>query len=75
MITVINQILIFKTNIQTLADKEQIQHFLNNHDAIDQWNIDQQDIDCVLRVISSSVTPEQIISLITNHGFECAELE
>ena len=75
MITVINQILIFKTNIQTLADKEQIQHFLNNHDAIDQWNIDQQDIDCVLRVISSSVTPEQIILLITNHGFECAELE
>ena len=75
MITVINQILIFKTNIQTLADKEQIQHCLNNNDAVDQWNIDQQDIDCVLRVISSSVTPEQIISLITNHGFECAELE
>ena len=75
MITTINQILIFKTNIQTPTDKHRVQHLLDSHSNIDQWNIDQQDVDCVLRVISESLTPEQIIELITNHGFHCAELE
>ena len=75
MTTTINQILIFKTNIQTAIDKHRVQHLLDSHDHIDQWNIDQQDVDCVLRVISESLTPEQIIELITNHGFDCTELE
>jgi hypothetical protein len=41
-----NHILIFKTNIQTKRDKLRIQHELDTLDAIQQWNIDIEDIDC-----------------------------
>ncbi len=71
----LNHILIFKTNIQTECDKQRIQNALDTIDKIRQWNIDLHDIDCVLRIVSVSLTPEQIISLIKQNGFECAELE
>jgi uncharacterized Fe-S cluster-containing protein len=71
----LNNILIFKTNIQTEGDKQRIQALLEEHDAIQQSNLDLYDVDCVLRVISDSLTPREIITVITNNGFECAELE
>ena len=70
-----NNILIFKTNIQTECDKQRIQTTLDAYDSIEQWNIDLHDVDCVLRIVSDSLTPEQIISVIQHNGFECAELE
>ena len=75
MITDINHILIFKTNIQTTDDKMRIQDELDAFDSIQQWNIDLHDIDCVLRVVSDTLRPEEIISMIENRGFECTELE
>ena len=75
MTTDFNDILLFKTNIQTESDRQRIQPALDAHDTIQQWNIDQHDIDCVLRIVSDSLTPEQIISVIKHNGFECAELE
>jgi len=75
MNTDFNNILIFKTNIQTECDKQRIQTTLDAHDSIEQWNIDLHDVDCVLRIVSDSLTPEQIIAVIKHNGFECAELE
>ena len=75
MTTDINHILIFKTNIQTKLDKLRIQHELDTLDTIQQWNIDLEDIDCVLRIVSDRLTPEQIISVVNDSGFECSELE
>ena len=45
-----------------------------NNNQIERWNIDLQDVDCVLRIVSSSLNHTQVIELITNHGYECAEL-
>jgi hypothetical protein len=75
MRTELNHILVFKTNIQTENDKLLVQPVLDNHSCIAQWNIDQQDIDCVLRVVTDTLTPQQVISVIKQHGFDCAELE
>lgn len=78
MSTELNNILVFKTNIQTETDKLRVQPILDSHSCIAQWNIDQQDVDCVLRVVTTpltSLTPQQIISAIRQHGFDCAELE
>ena len=75
MKTDLNNILIFKTNIQTEGDKQRIQSTLDADDTIQQWNIDLHDIDCVLRIVSDSLTTEQIIKVIKHSGFECAELE
>ena len=71
----LRNILIFKTNIQTESDRQRIQDILNTHDTIQKWNIDLHDVDCVLRIVSDTLTPEQIIKVIQHNGFECAELE
>ena len=71
----LNNILIFKTNIQTELDKQRIQDILDAHDTIQKWNVDLHDVDCVLRIVSDTMTPEQIIKVIQHNGFECAELE
>jgi hypothetical protein len=75
MTTDIDNILVFKTSIQTETDKHRIQITLNAMDEIQQWNVDQHDVDCVLRIVTDSLSPEQIISIIRYNGFECAELE
>jgi hypothetical protein len=75
MKTDLSNILIFKTNIQTEVDKQRIQSTLDAHDTIQQWNVDLHDVDCVLRIVSDTLTPEQIIKVIQRNGFECAELE
>lgn len=68
-------ILVFATNIKTENDKKKIIDALNGHSEIDDWNIDQEDIDCVLRIVSKTVSEEQIIKLIGRHDFECIPLE
>ena len=75
MTTDLKHILIFKTNIETERQKQRVQATLDTHEHILQWNIDQHDIDCVLRIVSNTLTTEQIICLIKHHGFECTELE
>lgn len=75
MKTDLKNILIFKTNIRTEFDKERIQSVLDAHDTILQWNVDLQDVDCVLRIVSETLTPKQIIKMVRHNGFECAELE
>lgn len=70
----INHLLIFKTNLKKRGVK-QIQSILDAHVQIQKWNIDLQDVDCVLRITSQSVTHEQIICLVNSKGFHCIELE
>ncbi|MGN6438697.1 MAG: hypothetical protein ACTHMM_19295 [Agriterribacter sp.] len=67
-------ILIFKTNIRSAEDVNRIKSSLNNHQYIQQWNVDLHDVDCVLRIVSPSLQHEQIIELINTHGYECTEL-
>ena len=69
------QILIFKTNIQTEFDKLRIKNVMDASHKVLKWNIDMDDVDNVLRVVSDSLTPEQIIAVVNYVGFECAELE
>lgn len=69
-----DHILIFKTDIKTKADKELVRSLLDNDEAIHCWNVDQEDIDCVLRVISYTLKPTQIIERIKCSGYECCEL-
>ncbi|PWT99904.1 MAG: hypothetical protein C5B52_09900 [Bacteroidetes bacterium] len=75
MITSIEDILIFKTNIRTDEDRRRIQLTMDMLDGIEKWNVDLQDIDCVLRIESNKFSSAEIISIINYCGFECAELE
>jgi hypothetical protein len=69
-----DHILLFKTNISNDAKKQFLYTLLDNHPAVEQWNIDLNDEDYVLRIISYHLTHQQIIDLITDHGYYCCVL-
>ena len=71
----LSNIFIFKTNIQTEFDKLRIKNVLDASQKVLKWNIDMDDADRVLRVVSDSLRPEQIISVLEYVGFECSELD
>ena len=71
----LNQLHIFRTNVKGLCMHCPLYKALNQHSDIRKWTIDHEDIDCVLRVESGTLTAEALISLLNHHGFECAELE
>ncbi len=71
----LDNILVFATNIKTEKDKQKVSNILDEHSEILQWNIDQEDIDCVLRIVSKTLSEEQIIQLIDHENFQCITLE
>jgi len=75
MIGNIDHILVFKTNIKNPADRHIIQRVLDTHKQILEWSVDCQDIDCVLRIVSSTLCVNEIIELVKQNGYECCELE
>lgn len=68
-------VLIFATNIKTETSKNKIAAFFNGNKAIQQWSIDQEDIDCVLRIISEKLNAGQIIEMMNFLNFDCKELQ
>jgi hypothetical protein len=70
-----SNVLIFKTNIKTEEDLVTISSLLNRHTSINSWNVDTEDIDCVLRVVSDKITCGEIIEQINEIGYHCSELE
>lgn len=75
MENILNNILVFATNIRTENDKQNISSLLNQNSAIQQWNIDQEDIDCVLRIVTETLSEQQIIDIIDAQNFQCSILE
>jgi hypothetical protein len=65
---------IFKTNITTNADKEKLQTVFGTSEGIHEWSVDLDDVDCVLRVISPSLSREKITEIVSRTGYNCAEL-
>ncbi|MES2274849.1 MAG: hypothetical protein V4592_02425 [Bacteroidota bacterium] len=65
---------IFKTNIQSAADKQILHELLGNDEAIQEWSVDTEDEDCVLRVVTFTLNQYQIIDLLNSKGFLCCEL-
>lgn len=74
METTIGKLLIFKTNVGELCTNCKVFKVLNNHAEIQQWSIDTEDVDCVLRVTTATLTSKQIITIINNLGHKCLEL-
>ncbi len=69
-----NNILIFVTNVKTEKDKQIISRILNANNEIEQWHIDLEDIDSVLRIETQTLNAQQIIKIITEQDFKCSEL-
>ncbi|RYD70394.1 MAG: hypothetical protein EOP53_25510 [Sphingobacteriales bacterium] len=67
-------IYVFKTSVKTLKDIRQLKPVLNHTFKQAAWNFDLEDCDSVLRLDSSTATPETVIKLLQNKGFDCEEL-
>jgi hypothetical protein len=67
-----DHILLFKTNLEA-ANSMQLKEIFNK-EGIAEWNVDLDDEDRVLRIISTRINHAFIIQLITAHGFECCKL-
>lgn len=65
---------IFKTNICTTADKQAIHELLDGDVAVEEWTLDTEDEDKVLRVVSCTLQQQQIIDRINSKGYICCEL-
>ena len=68
------EVLVFKTDIVEKSDSENLRRILTDDGRIKNWNIDQQDIDNVLRIESSEMSPADVIKLVTRLGYMCEEL-
>ena len=69
----IQTVLVFKTNIKYKKDIAKVSSVLSTEVIID-WTIDRTDIDCVLRVVTTSLSTNDIIQLIANEGYHCIAL-
>ena len=70
----LDHILVFKTNIRTDSALQKLRCVLDDHTSIECWNVDMEDEDCVLRIVSGTLNCKQVIDLINQCGHECAEL-
>lgn len=69
------QVLVFKTNIRTNEDRLSVKPALDSEEGIINWNVDMQDVDCVLRIETPGITDHEVIALINRHGYQCSVLE
>ncbi|WP_207513363.1 hypothetical protein [Longitalea luteola] len=68
------QVFVFKTNLISAKDIWRISPVMGETPGILKWNVDQHDIDNVLRIETAWLMPEDIIRLVTAVGYLCEEL-
>jgi cell fate (sporulation/competence/biofilm development) regulator YmcA (YheA/YmcA/DUF963 family) len=67
-------ILIFRSNIKTNYDRISVERMLDMHPHIDEWTLDQQDEDCVLRVVTGRLSSTQVVDIVKGCGYICEEM-
>jgi hypothetical protein len=68
------EILIFRTNIHSVRDVARVAPLLDALAGIKRWNVDRDDVDCVLRIEADERDTEHVIHLVNTAGFLCEEL-
>jgi hypothetical protein len=69
------EILVFKTNLETMNHIRKLYPLLKAIQGILKWNIDTEDVDKILRVETVNVTPGKIEMALRDAGYFCKELE
>jgi hypothetical protein len=72
--TTLNEVLVFKTNINCESEMQKLAVLLNAIKEIEYWNIDLTDCDRILRVKTTFISPVSIMQLARQVGFMCEEL-
>ena len=69
------EILVFKTNVETMNHIRKLYPLLKAIQGILNWNIDTEDVDRILRVETVNVSPHKIELALQSAGYYCKELE
>ena len=64
-------VLLFKTNIDSVANEEQIAQVFDKEKRIRNWQLINDDDFTTLTVLSSGITQDKIEEMIRSIGFEC----
>ena len=67
-------VLVFKTNLQTDFDIQQVAPLLDNLPGVLKWNVDRLDIDNVLRIETCDLCATEVIQRLSQTGIFCEEL-
>lgn len=68
------QILVFRTNLDRPERISDIESTLDIHPNISSWNIDRNDSDNVLRIVTEKLKAAEVEQLILGAGYYCEEL-
>jgi hypothetical protein len=72
--TTTDEILVFKTNIDSETGLQKLAVLLDAILEIEKWSIDLSDCDRILRVKTNVISPLSIVRLTQQAGFSCEEL-
>jgi hypothetical protein len=68
-------VMVFKTTVETPGSVRQLKPLLDTMAGNNKWNFALDDCDRILRILSPSLAPQQVIHLLADNGFQCVELE
>jgi hypothetical protein len=66
---------IFKTNISNTTAVSNVGKVFSNITGVEEWSVDLEDVDKVLRVVTSTLSTKEITDLINGAGYSCQELD
>jgi tRNA G26 N,N-dimethylase Trm1 len=66
---------IFKTNIATKEDRQNILQAIRNRFEVGHCHVDLEDCDKVLRITEMKVQEDDVIEFVKKQGFYCDVLE
>jgi hypothetical protein len=69
------KILVFKTNLSDADCISDIGFILNVYPGICKWNVDLNDVDNVLRIVSENIAVQEVEMLLLQCGYYCEELQ
>lgn len=69
------EVLVFKTNLTDAKRIEEVESLLDVHPHIVQWNVDLNDCDNILRIVSRNVAAQEVESILLGAGYYCEELQ
>jgi hypothetical protein len=68
------EILVFKTNLKDLNRIRDVESSLDVHPYIHRWNVDLNDQDNILRIVSKNVEAKEIEEIVLRAGYWIEEL-
>lgn len=70
-----DQILIFKTNVNAKEHVQRVEAVLQSISVVKRWNFDLEDCDRILRIVASNLQPALIETLLRKESIFCEHME